>query len=73
MQEGKKGDKLSARWLGPYAIEGLRKGVSKASAGYVLKKGVNQSRLTLHHGPPPTTKPHSYPPSKKRKLSSTES
>ena len=62
-RESKKGDKLNARWLGPYAIEeDLRKGVyrvSNASTGHVLKKGVNQSR---HHGPPPKTKPHSHRP-----------
>ena len=84
-RENKKGDKLNARWLGPYAIEeDLGKGVYRvlnASTGHVLKKGVNQSRLSLHRGPPPKTKPHSHcpPPGdvptkpKQKRLSSTES
>ena len=65
---------MKARWLGPYAIEeSLGKGVyriSNVSTGLVLKKGVNQCRLTLCHGstndgtkPPSSTPPPSSPPS----------
>ena len=56
-RESKKGDKMKAHWLGPYAIEeSLGKGVYRVSnitTGLILKKGVNQSRLTLYHGPNP--------------------
>ena len=52
---------MKPRWLVPYAIEeSLGKGVyrvSNVTTGLVLKKGVNQSRLTLHHGPSPSTNP----------------
>ena len=40
--------------------ESLGKGVyrvSNVTAGLVLMKGVNQSRLTLRHGPSPSTNP----------------
>ena len=57
-RESKKGDKMKPRWLGPYSIEeSLGKGVyrvSNNSTGLVLKKGINQSRLTLYHGPNPS-------------------
>ena len=60
-RESKKGDKMKPRWLGPYTIEeSLGKGVyrvSNVATGLVLKKGVNQSRLTPHHGPSPSTTP----------------
>lgn len=50
---------MKPRWLGPYTIEeSLGKGVfrvSNTSTGLVLKKGVNQSRLTLYHAPNPSS------------------
>ena len=47
-RDGRKGDKLAKRWLGPYKIyDDLGKGVYKlenASTGRVLEKAVNSCR-----------------------------
>lgn len=47
-RDGRKGDKLAARWLGPYKIEAvLEKGVyrlSNPTSGRILKKAHNGCR-----------------------------
>ena len=47
-RDGKKGEKLAARWLGPYKVkENLGKGVYRLinpASGLVLKKTVNRCR-----------------------------
>ena len=51
-RDSKKGDKLKARWLGPYKVhEALGKGVYRLEnlKGVVLKATVNQCRLKLYH------------------------
>lgn len=51
-RDSKKGDKLKARWLGPYKVhEALDKGVYRLEnlKGVVLKAAVNQCRLKLYH------------------------
>ena len=50
-----KGDKMMAKWIGPYAVaEGLGKGVfclKNPASGHVLKKAVNAIRLKQYHAP----------------------
>lgn len=47
-RDGRKGDKLSKRWLGPYSVNAnLGKGVfqiANIKTGKVLKKAINSSR-----------------------------
>ena len=48
VRDGRKGDKLTKRWLGPYRInEHMGKGVyqlENASSGKILKKAFNSCR-----------------------------
>ena len=47
-RDGRKGDKLATRWLGPYQInENLSKGIYRLknpTTGHILKKAINQCR-----------------------------
>ena len=47
-RDGRKGDKLAKRWLGPYRVNAsLGKGIYRLenySTGHILKKAINQCR-----------------------------